>query len=161
MTTADAEAPRSRTRRRGRNGVLVTAAAAFVAGALGAVLGATAMSLRPEREAQSLHAMVHESLTLSAEQDRALHEIEASFAVTRTELEARLADANRELAVAIRAHPAYAPEVGEAVERIHAVMGELQQATIRHVYDMRAILTEEQAEVFDDRIARVLAESDD
>ncbi len=158
MTAADADG-RARLRRRARSGVLVTAAVAFVAGALGAILGATAVSWRPAPAAPSLHAMVHQSLELSADQDRMLHEIEASFGELRRELELRLVEANRALAAAIEAHPAYAPEVDEEVERIHDVMGELQQATIRHVYDMRAILTPEQAEVFDQRIARALADS--
>lgn len=150
-----------RIERRGRawSGLLVTALIAFVAGTLGTVLGAAITEARRGSSSPSLHAMVHEGLALSAEQEQALHEIEASFAVTRRDLEARLADANDALAAAIEANPAYAPEVGEAVEQIHHVMGELQQATIRHVYDMRAILTPDQAEVFDERIARVLGDS--
>lgn len=159
MTGAGPEG--SRTRARAGGGLLVTALVAFAAGALGAVIGATAMHMSHERAPESFHALLHDSLTLSPDQDRALHELEARFAVTRGDLEAELVAANRGLAAAIRANPAYAAEVGEAVEQVHHAMGELQQATIRHVYDMRAILTEEQAQVFDERIARALADAGD
>ena len=160
MTTLD-QGPSAMRGRAQRNLVLM-ALIAFLAGALGAGLGAVGVASvvrgRPPAEAAGLHAMVHEVLELTAEQDRALHEIEARFAVRRRELEAQLAEANRGLAAAIEANPSYALEVGEAVDRIHAAMGELQTATVAHIYEMRAILTDEQAAVFDDRIARALAE---
>lgn len=157
MTTA---AVIHRTARvRARRNFLLTALVAFLAGALGAAFGATVILARHAPEPAGLHALVHEGLNLSADQERALHAIEDDFAPKRADLQARLAEANRALADAIEAHPRYSPEVGAAVERLHAVMGELQEATILHVYDMRAILTDEQARVFDRRIARALAGS--
>ncbi len=146
---------------RARRNFLVTALVAFLAGAAGAAFGATVILARHAPEAPGLHALVHEGLDLGAEQERALDALEEDFAERREALEARLAEANRELAAAIEAHPSYTPEVGAAVERLHAAMGELQEATIEHVYGMRAILTDEQAHVFDERIARALAGSEE
>jgi Spy/CpxP family protein refolding chaperone len=154
--TPTTEAPQARRARTWRN-LALTALVAFLAGAIGAGVGASLVRHRTPPGAESLHAMVHRMLDLSSDQDRALHEIEARFADRRRALEAQLAEANRALAAAIEAHPTYAPEVGAAVERVHAVMGELQTTTIQHIYDMRSILTPEQARVFDAQIARALA----
>ena len=154
MTTV--EVPRRSVRARAQRNFLITAFVAFLAGAVGAAFGASMIVASRAPEASSLHAMVHEALVLSAEQDQALHAIEESFALERQEIEARLDAANRDLAAVIESHPTFDPAVGEAVNRFHVVMGELQTATVRHVYDMRAILTDEQAEVFDARIARAL-----
>jgi hypothetical protein len=35
------------------------------------------------------------------------------------------------------------------VDHFHAAMGDLQKATITHVFEMRSVLTPAQAEVFD------------
>ncbi|MGD2131614.1 MAG: periplasmic heavy metal sensor [Maricaulaceae bacterium] len=143
-------------RARAQRNFLMTALVAFLAGAVGAALGASVIVGGHEPETPGLHDLVHETLLLSPEQERALREIEESFALERREIEARLDAVNRDLAATIESHPSFDPAVGQAVERFHEVMGELQSATVQHVYDMRAILTDEQAEVFDERIARAL-----
>jgi Spy/CpxP family protein refolding chaperone len=153
------ELAQSAGKARARRNFLITALVAFLAGAVGAAFGATVILARHAPETPGLHVLVHEGLDLSAEQERALHALEDDFAVRREALEARLAEANRELAAAIEAHPSYTPEVSEAVEHLHTAMGDLQEATIQHVYAMRAILTDEQAEIFDERITQALAGS--
>jgi|GEM_PF-3594400 len=65
---------------------------------------------------------------------------------------------NRELAQAIAASQGDSPEVRAAVDHFHDAMGALQKATIAHVFEMRAVLTPEQARVFDREIAGALTQ---
>ncbi len=154
MTAAEIASRTIRTRLL-RN-IVIMALVAFIAGAAGAALGATLFAAPGDHASSGMHALVHEGLDLSAEQERALDAIEERFAARRREVESELTAANRALADVIAENPDYAPEVGDAVGRVHQVMGELQVATVLHVYEMRAILTEEQAALFDQRVSRAL-----
>ncbi len=109
-----------------------------------------------QHETPSVHDIVHRRLKLTAEQDARLDVIEARFAVRREALEAELRAANRELAAAIAASQGDSPEVRAAVDHFHDAMGALQKATIAHVFEMRAVLTPDQARVFDREIAGAL-----
>lgn len=129
--------------------VITAVLAAF---ASGAATWASATWVMRERQPPSLHSVVHEQLDLSAEQDRRLDAIEARFATRRPALEAEVRAANRELAAAIAASEGDSPQVQAAVDHFHAAMGDLQKATITHVFEMRAVLTPAQAEVFDEAV---------
>ncbi len=133
---------------------LVTAVLAAVVGAT-AAWGAMTWSARQHQPAD-LHHIVHERLDLTPEQDRRLDEIEAAFATRRGPLEAEVRAANQELSAAIAQSRGDTPEVQAAVEHFHGAMGELQMATIRHVFEMRAVLTPEQAEEFDRAVVETL-----
>jgi len=109
-----------------------------------------------ETSTPSLHQVVHDQLDLTPAQDRQLDEIEARFAVERTRLEAEILTANRELSDAIAQSRGDTPQVQAAVDHFHNAMGELQKATIAHVFEMRAVLTPEQAEVFDRAVVDTL-----
>jgi Spy/CpxP family protein refolding chaperone len=109
-----------------------------------------------ERQPPSLHSVVHEQLNLSAEQDGRLDAIEARFAARRPGLEAEVRAANRELAAAIAASDGNTPQVQAAVDHFHVAMGDLQKATIAHVFEMRSVLTPAQAEVFDAAVVDAL-----
>lgn len=134
---------------------LVTIALAALAGAGGVWLGGRLLH-NDAGGAHSLHAMVHEQLTLSAAQDRQLASIESGFAERRQALEDEMRKANTELAVAIRASETAGPEVAAAVQHFHAAMGALQTETIEHVFAMRKVLTPEQRARFDDKISQAL-----
>ena len=54
--------------------------------------------------------------------------------------------ANHELAVAIRKGVPNSPEIAAAVGRIHLHMGELQKASIDHIFEMRSVLTPAQGD---------------
>jgi len=157
MTATDdsGRSPRS-SRARAQRNFLLTAVIAFLAGVVGAALGATIIANRQVPETVGMHAIVHDGLELSAEQERALDAVEDRFAVRRAALDARLSHANHELSAALRGNPTYSPDVRQAVDAFQSVMGELQVATVLHVYEMRAILTDEQAAVFDERVAEAL-----
>ena len=44
----------------------------------------------------------------------------------------------------------YTPRVNSAVDHFHTTMGELQRATIEHVFEMRAVLSPQQRRKFDE-----------
>ena len=109
-----------------------------------------------ETGAPSLHEVVHDELDLTPAQDHRLDEIETRFAAERTRLEVEILTANRELSDAIAQSRGDTPQVQAAVDHFHSAMGELQKATIAHVFEMRAVLTPEQAEVFDRAVVDTL-----
>lgn len=136
------------------NSVVVTAILAALAS--GAATWASATWVMRERRPPSLHSIVHEQLDLSAEQDRRLDVVETRFAAQRPALEAEVRAANLELAAAIATSDGDTPRVQAAVDHFHAAMGDLQKATITHVFEMRSVLTPTQAEVFDKEVVNAL-----
>lgn len=137
-------------------GALVTVVLAALAAGLGAWGGAR--YVLKANETPSLHSVLHDELKLDADQRSRLAVIEREFEGTRRVREGRLREANAELAAAIAAKHEYSPEVRAAVDHFHVEMGHLQKETILHVLRMRAILTPEQAEVFDRRVSEALTE---
>ena len=109
-----------------------------------------------QHEAPSLHSIVHDQLDLTADQETRLEVIEARFASQRVALEADVRAANRELADAIAASEGDSPQVQAAVDHFHVAMGDLQKATIAHVFEMRSVLTPQQAQVFDRQVVGAL-----
>ena len=138
----------------GLRSTLITAVLAAVVGAT-AAWGAMTWSTHRDRPAD-LHQIIHERLDLTPDQDRRLDQIEAAFAAQRGPLEAEVRAANQELSAAIAQSRGDTPEVQAAVEHFHGAMGDLQMATIRHVFEMRAVLTPEQAEEFDRAVVETL-----
>ena len=133
---------------------IVTVVLAFLAGIGGMWLGHQLLTA-PAHD-QSLHAMVHNELSLTPEQERALDALETDFAGRRLALEGEMREANAELAAAIRASETAGPAVEAAVHHFHDAMGTLQTETIAHVFAMRKVLTPEQRRQFDDRIGEAL-----
>lgn len=136
--------------------IALTVVLAALASTGGAWLSAGWMMKR--HETPSLHEIVHRKLSLSSQQKATLDAIEAGFDVRREALEGDVRAANRELAQAIAASQGDSPEVRAAVDHFHDAMGALQKATIAHVFEMRAVLTPEQARVFDREIAGALTQ---
>jgi Spy/CpxP family protein refolding chaperone len=134
--------------------ILITAVLAALAS--GAATWVSATWILRDRQPPSLHSVVHEKLDLNAEQDRRLDAIEARFAPRRTALETEVRAANRELAAAIAVNRGDTPEVQAAVDHFHTAMGDLQKATLAHIFEMRSVLTPAQAEVFDAAVADAL-----
>jgi hypothetical protein len=126
---------------------------AMLAGCLGAIVAAQWTSDAPSR---GLHEFVHEELDLDAAQEARLDELEESFAIERQALERALRDANVDLAAAMTEEQSYGPKVGVAIDAVHVQMGELQKATVRHVFDMRELLDEEQRDRFDRQVSQSL-----
>ena len=86
--------------------------------------------------------------------------VEEGVGKIRAALEARLKADNARLAAAIAAEHQYGPRVAAAVDATHMAMGDLQKATLEHVFAMRAILRPDQQARFDAAIAQSLAQKD-
>lgn len=132
--------------------VLVTALAAAVGGWIGIQYG-----LMETRPAAGLDEVLHHDLSLTADQERQIADLESRFAAQRKSLEDEMKAANRELSDAILAEHAYGQRATRAIERFHSAMGTLQEETIKHILAMRAVLTPEQANRFDRTVSKALA----
>ncbi len=118
---------------------------------LGAQLGS-----RTEVSTPSLHAVIHDQLHLSGEQEAEIEALEAAFAREKAMYEERLADARHAIGTTLMEYREMSPEVVEAAETFHDVMGELQLVTLNHIFAMRSVMDEEQREIFDARLAAAL-----
>lgn len=105
-----------------------------------------------------LHTLMHEKLDLDPAQKARIEQLEAVFAGQRRALDAQLRQANAELAAAIASEHEYGPKVADAVDRCHIAMGEMQKATLRHVFAMRAVLRPDQAVRFDAAVGKALTQ---
>jgi nickel and cobalt resistance protein CnrR len=112
----------------------------------------------PHHSGAELHAVMHDELDLDHAQERSLAALEHDFKERRAGLEARLKADNARLAEAIAVEHQYGPRVSAAVDATHMAMGDLQKATLEHVFAMRAILRPEQQAKFDAAVAESLAQ---
>jgi Spy/CpxP family protein refolding chaperone len=135
--------------------IAVTVALAAVASGVGAWAGAS--WVLNKQASPSLHEIVHKGLDLSPEQRRKIDAIEARFAERRLTLEERVQAANRELAEAITVSNGDSRAVQPAVDHFHDAMGDLQQATIAHIFEMRSVMTDAQARRFDRSMVEALS----
>ena len=143
----------------GLRNLLITVILAALAAGGGASLCAYYV-ISHQTAGPSLHDMVHRDLDLTPEQTRRLDAIEEKYAVERKVLEADVRAANRELAAAIRQGHKESPEVEAAIDHLHMAMGELQKATVAHVFDMRAVLSPQQARTVDAEVIAALTQDD-
>ena len=134
--------------------IAVTFALAAAASGIGAWFGAT--WVLNKQTPPSLHEMVHKELDLSPQQLARIEGIKTRFAGQRVLMEGRVQAANRELAEAIRVSDGDSRLVQPAVDHFHDAMGDLQQATIAHIFEMRAVMTESQAARFDRSVVEAL-----
>lgn len=135
--------------------ILLSALTAAAGGWLGVRYGLTHSPGSPV----SLNTLLHRQLDLTTEQRQRLAALEAAYAARRKVLEARERAANRELAAALLAEHRYGPKAAQAINQFSTAMTALQVATVRHVMDMRTVLTPRQAEIYDQAIAKALDSS--
>ena len=138
-----------------RRAIALTVVLAFLAGISGAFVGTKLLAPKASRD-NALHALLHSKLNLSASQDKNIAEEEKRFAAVRAQLEAGAHSANLELAKAIQTSKRDGPEVQMAIEHVHVTLGNYQKETVSHIFRMRAVLTPEQAEIFDRSVAQAL-----
>jgi len=120
--------------------------AVIVVAALSAVCATRWMSGRSAEATLTAHEWLHTQLHLTEAQHEALEPVEAQFAEKERRLVDQLHAANRDLASAMGEDKAYTPRVAAAVEMVHHRMGDLQKASIEHVFAMRSVLTKEQSD---------------
>ena len=127
---------------------------ALAAGGLGAF--ATNRWIDHRDAPKGVHAFVHEELDLTPAQKAGIGELERHFAARHHKLELALRSANAVLAQAMTEEHRYGPKVAAAIDEVHLRMGDLQKATVRHVFNMRALLTPEQQAAFDREVSKAL-----
>ena len=133
---------------------LLVALIAFCAGLAGAWVGR--LIVAPSPPPAELHDFLHNNLDLDADQRARLEALESGFAVQKRTLESQLKANNADLARAIDLEHGEGPAVTAAVDRSHHVMGELQKATLAHIFAMRALMRPDQAAKFDAAVMRAL-----
>lgn len=139
---------------------LFTAVVAFAA-SLAAIWLSQTMAGHSHPQGGELHSLMHEQLELEPAQKMRIEQLEREFADRRKSLDVQLREANAELAAAMVSEHQYGPKVAEAVDRSHMAMGELQKATLGHVFAMRAVLRPDQAARFDAAVGKALTRSGD
>lgn len=132
--------------------VLLTLLTAMIGGWAGVTYG-----LRQAHVPRQLDQMLHEQLHLSAAQNEQLLALETQFAGQRAAFEQQMQGANRDIAAAITVRHAYDAEARRAIDRLHQAMIGLQQASVQHVLAMRALLSPDQAAMFDRTVNQALA----
>ena len=140
-----------------RTRLTVCVIACFVAAIGGVFVG---RALLPERQppGTELHEVLHHKLALNTDQQTRLEVLEQRFAVQRRASELELRANNAQLAEAIEAEHGNGPRVTAAVDRSHAVMGELQKATLAHIFAMRQLLQPNQTGQFDQAVVKALTD---
>ena len=131
--------------------------ACFVA-AIGGVFVGRALLPAPVPPGAELHEVLHHKLALDLGQQARLQILEQRFAVQRRAYELELRADNARLAEAIEAEHGNGPGVTAAVDRSHAVMGDMQKATLAHIFAMRQLLRRDQAGPFDQAVVKALTD---
>ena len=112
----------------------------------------------PSAPGAELHEVLHHKLSLDAGQQAQLQMLEQRFSIQRRALELELRADNARLAEAMQAEHGNGPQVTAAVDRSHAVLGELQKATLAHIFSMRQLLRPEQTAPFDKAVVKALTD---
>ena len=141
--------------------LVLTVILAGLAGFAGVWFGAHSLPAQSSREAPPLRLAVDELarrglVGLDDVQKDKINAIERHFARQRTSLRARIAMADSELADALVVEMTLGPRVEASIEQLKATVGELQRQTVAYVLELRAVLTEEQQMVFDEKVVAAL-----
>ena len=104
------------------------------------------------------HHWIHTQLALTGEQEKQLAPIEQRYDEQRRQLTDVIRAANTELAQALLADEGDSPRVKAATAKIHEAQGKLQDATLRHVFEMKPILQPAQYSKLLNLTAKALSE---
>ena len=137
--------------------ILAIALLAFVAALAGVAVGRLVIPQQSHTGAE-LHSLLHGEIDLDAGQKAKLAQIESDFAARRRTLELALRAENAKLAAAIEAEHGYGPKVSATVDASHMAMGEMQKATLEHLFAMRGILKPTQTAKFDAAVVKALTD---
>lgn len=139
---------------------LLIAMIAFAAAMGGVVIG-RAVVPQPRPAEKEMHSLLHDQLDLSSAQQVQIEALEKRFAVRKQALELELRADNAKLAGAIEAEHGFGPQVSATIDHSHMVMGELQKATLEHIFAMRSVLKPDQAAQFDRVVVKALTQDPD
>jgi Spy/CpxP family protein refolding chaperone len=104
------------------------------------------------------HQFLHEKLALTSVQERQIQTIEDTYDQQRQALEAKLRQANAELATVFQEERSYTPRVQEKIDTLNHAMGELQKVTLAHIYAMYPHLTQEQQQKLQTYVTHALVQ---
>lgn len=141
----------------GRARLAVGVVACFIAAIAGVFVGRALLPSRAHRGVE-LHDVLHHELALDQNQKASLQLLEGRYAVQRRAFELELRADNARLAEAIEVEHGNGPRVAAAVDKSHAVMGELQKATLTHIFAMRQLLRPNQTGKFDQAVVKALTD---
>ncbi len=111
--------------------------------------------MHPTAGPANYHHWIHGQLNISEEQEKKLEPIEEKFDVRKDKLVAEIHATHQELSEALKQDKGDSARVKAAMARIQRVQGDLQQAVLDHVFDMRTVLTPEQY----DRLVQLTAKA--
>jgi nickel and cobalt resistance protein CnrR len=140
--------------------LFLTVVLAGAAGFLGVWVGARRFQLPPSQPlmlpnvANELRSRGLQGLTEA--QEAQLKAIAMSYADTRAKLRRRVSAANFELADSLAIETQLGPRTQTSIDRIKTAVGEMQQAAVVYVLDLRQVLTPAQQMVFDDKVVEAL-----
>ena len=137
--------------------IVLVAVIAFAAALGGVYVGRVFVGQPPQAE-NELHALLHDQLSLTAEQHSGIDALEKRFAVRKHALELEMRADNAKLAGAIEAEHGYGPQVSTTIDHSHMVMGQLQKETLEHIFAMRALLKSDQTAQFDRVVVKALTQ---
>lgn len=109
----------------------------------------------PQKTADA-HQMLHDRLRITDQQHHNMADIEQRYKLRKESLENIIREANIELGKAIAEDRRYSERVQQAVDKTHHAQGELQKATLEHLFEMQTVLTKEQAEELNQMAADAL-----
>ena len=115
----------------------------------------TAKCLHHHAGQTDTHQWIHTKIGITPEQDKALEPIERRYAEQKKHHDELLRIANDELGKAILEDRSDSARVKAAVARIHQAQGELQNATLQHIFEMQPVLTPQQY----DKLLKLTAEA--
>jgi hypothetical protein len=96
---------------------------------------------------KGFHQWLHENLKITRDQELRLEAIERTFEDERIRLRKEIDAAGVHLAEVIRSHEAKSPEARDALAKLAAQQGLLQESTLDHFFAMKAYLDEKQGEM--------------
>ena len=102
------------------------------------------------------HEWLHKELSLTDEQTKKLEQVEMTHHQREASLSEAVKTANKSLAQAIKKDGKYSENVKKAVSAIHIAMGELQEATLQHLFEMQTVLDVQQARKLNELAANAL-----
>ena len=94
--------------------------------------------------AEDYHEWIHNKLNMTPEQERRSLTSERRYEETKRHLEEVIRLANSELAERILKDKSYSPSVEKSVAEIHSAVGQLQKATLEHIFELKEVLDAEQ-----------------
>jgi hypothetical protein len=140
-----------------RSWLVLSLIACFLA-AIGGVLVGRILFPEPAAPGAELHDVLHHKLSLDPGQTARIELLEQQYGIRRRALELELKADNVQLAEAMEAEHGNGPRVTAAVDRSHGVLGELQKATLNHIFAMRQLLRPDQTAAFDRAVVKALTD---